>query len=121
MFTRWDISDTTSQSLMFLLMLTNAVTIFIPPVLLILEFRIWLDAARLLLVFVLQTGAAIAFTCWTPQIQCPDQTADDIGECKLLNSYTVIACWIIPAISLCYSVYFAIVVYMQSRIPDAVD
>ncbi|KAI6139570.1 hypothetical protein BKA82DRAFT_4517633 [Pisolithus tinctorius] len=137
MFTWWDISDTTSQSLMFLLMLTNAVTIFIPPVLLILEFRIWLDAARLLLVFVLQTGvwhqrraecvlrsspgAAIAFTCWTPQIQCPDQTADDIGVCKLLNSYTVIACWIIPAISLFYSVYVAIVVYLQSRIPDTVD
>ncbi|KIO04162.1 hypothetical protein M404DRAFT_1000677 [Pisolithus tinctorius Marx 270] len=111
MFTWWDISDTTSQSLMFLLMLTNAVTIFIPPVLLILEFRIWLDAARLLLVFVLQTDSM-------PRSK---SAADDIGVCKLLNSYTVIACWIIPAISLFYSVYVAIVVYLQSRIPDTVD
>ncbi|KAI6144652.1 hypothetical protein BKA82DRAFT_144825 [Pisolithus tinctorius] len=121
MFARWNISDTTSQSLMFVLILTNAVTIFIPPVLLILEFRIWLDAARLLLIFVLQTGAAIAFTCWSPQIQCPDQTADDMGVCKLLNAYTVMACWVIPTISLFYIVYFVIVVYMQSRMPDTVD
>ncbi|KAI6144656.1 hypothetical protein BKA82DRAFT_26814 [Pisolithus tinctorius] len=103
MFTRRNISDTTSQSLMFVLILTNAVTIFIPPVLLILEFRIWLDAARLLLIFVLQTAA------------------DDMGVCKLLNAYTVMACWIIPTISLFYIVYFVIVVYMQSRMPDTVD
>ncbi|KAI6008067.1 hypothetical protein EDC04DRAFT_3146480 [Pisolithus marmoratus] len=120
-FTRWSISDNTSQSLMFLLILTNATTIFIPPVLLILEFRIWLDAARLLLIFVLQTGAALAVACWSPQIQCPDQTSDDVGVCKLLNAYTVMACWVIPAISLLYGVYFAVVVYMQSRIPAAVD
>ncbi|KAI6103611.1 hypothetical protein F5141DRAFT_216851 [Pisolithus sp. B1] len=116
-FTRWSISDNTSQSLMFLLILTNVITIFIPPLLLILEFRIWLDAARVLLMFVLQTGAAIAFTCWSPQIQCPNQSADDMGVCKLLNAYTVIASWIIPVILLLYSVYFAVLVYMQSRIP----
>ncbi|KAI5983057.1 hypothetical protein EDD15DRAFT_1923653 [Pisolithus albus] len=97
-FTRWSISDNTSQSLMFLLILTNAITIFIPPFLSILEFRIWLDAARLLLMFVLQTGAATAFTCWSPQIQCPNQSASDIGVCKLLNAYTVMGSWVIPVI-----------------------
>lgn len=116
-FTRWSISDNTSQSLMFLLILTNAITIFIPPFLSILEFRIWLDAARLLLMFVLQTGAATAFTCWSPQIQCPNQSSSDIGVCKLLNAYTVMGSWIIPVILLLYSLYFAVLVYMQSRIP----
>ncbi|KAI6035839.1 hypothetical protein EDC04DRAFT_3142144 [Pisolithus marmoratus] len=120
-FTCWSISDSTSQSLMFFLMLTNAVTIFIPPVLLILEFRIWLDATCHLLIFVLQTGAATAFMCWSPQIQYPDETADNMGICKLLNAYTVMAYWIIPVISLLYSIYFAVVLYMQSHIPVTVD
>ncbi|KAI6035978.1 hypothetical protein BKA83DRAFT_621910 [Pisolithus microcarpus] len=44
-----------------------------------LNFEVWLDAARLLLMFVLQTGAATAFTCWSPQIQCPNQSSSDIG------------------------------------------
>ncbi|KAI5987317.1 hypothetical protein EDC04DRAFT_2912990 [Pisolithus marmoratus] len=86
-FTRWSISD---KSLMFFLMLTNAVTIFIPPVLLILEF---LNMAGC------RTSLVDICSADSPQIQYPDETADDMGVCKLLNAYTVMACWIIPVIS----------------------
>ena len=65
---------------------------------------------------------------------------DDIGVCQLISVYTLIACWIIPAICepriIClqsnvathlgkivvfYSIYFAVVVYLQSRIPVVVE
>ncbi|KAG6330135.1 hypothetical protein ID866_8954 [Astraeus odoratus] len=119
-FTRWNVSDSILRSLMILLVLTNAVTIPVPPILLLLEFRVWLDAARLFLLLVLQIGAATAFTCWNPRVQCPDETPDDTGVCKLLNTYTVMACWIIPVILVLYTVYFAVMVYLQSRIPVVV-
>ncbi|KIJ59200.1 hypothetical protein HYDPIDRAFT_33430 [Hydnomerulius pinastri MD-312] len=120
-FTRWDISDRTSRSLMTVFMLTNTTTIIMLPILLLVEFRVWLDAARVFLLLVAQIGSAAAFTYWNPQIQCPDQTADDIGVCKLINVYTMMGCWIIPALLVLYSTYFAIMVYRQSRIPVVVD
>ncbi|KAL4068131.1 hypothetical protein J3A83DRAFT_4256700 [Scleroderma citrinum] len=120
-FIRWNISDDILQSLMTLLILTNGITILVPPILLILEFRVWLDAARLLLLLVLQIGAATAFTYFFPKIHCPSQTPDDVGICKLLNTYTVMASWVIPVILVLYTAYFTLMVYLQSRIPVAVE
>ncbi|KAG1754509.1 hypothetical protein EDB19DRAFT_1666763 [Suillus lakei] len=115
-YARWDISDRCSRSLTAVFLLTNAGTILILPFLLLLEFRVWLDAARILLLAIAHIGSAVAFTYWIPQIQCPDQTADQQGVCKLINIYMLMGCWIIPAIT-----YFAAMVYRQSRIPVVVE
>jgi len=117
MFARWGVSDRISQSLMILFVVTNTTTLLMLPMLILVHFRIWLDTARLLLLFVLQVGSATAGTFWSPKAKCPDQTPDDIGVCQLIGVYTLIACWTIPAILVFYSTYFAIVVYLQSRIP----
>lgn len=120
-FVRWNISDTILRSLMTFLILINGITIFVPPVLLILEFRVWLDAARLLLLLVLQIGAATVFTYFNPKILCPSQTPDDIAVCELLDTYTVVASWVIPVVLTLYTSYFGIMVYLQSRIPVVVE
>ncbi|KIK97496.1 hypothetical protein PAXRUDRAFT_824889 [Paxillus rubicundulus Ve08.2h10] len=114
-------SDATDRSLMTVFVLTDTTTIIMLPILLLVEFRVWLDAARLFLLLVAQTGSATAFTYWNPQIQCPDQTTDEMGVCKLINAYTLMTCWVIPAILVLYSTYFAIMIYRQSRIPVVVD
>lgn len=120
-YARWDISDRCSRSLTAVFLLTNATTILIVPFLLLLEFRVWLDAARILLLAVGQIGSAVAFTYWSPKIQCPDQTADQQGVCKLINIYMLMGCWIVPVILILYSSYFAAMVYRQSRIPVVVE
>ncbi|KAF9242095.1 hypothetical protein BU15DRAFT_60601 [Melanogaster broomeanus] len=120
-FTRWDISDSTSRSLMTVFVLADTITIIMLPVLLIADFRVWLDMARLFLLLIVQIGPAAAFTYWDPRIQCPDQTPDDIGDCKLIDVSTMMACWVIPAILVLYSTYFSVMVYRQSRIPIVVD
>ncbi|KAG8217974.1 hypothetical protein J3R82DRAFT_6146 [Butyriboletus roseoflavus] len=120
MFTRWSISDPISQSLMILFILTNTTTLIMLPILILVPFRMWLDKARLLLLFVLQVGSAVAGSVWGPKIQCPNQTPDDLGICQLISVYTMIACWIIPTIFGFYSTYFAVVVCLQSRTPVAV-
>ncbi|KAF8447333.1 hypothetical protein L210DRAFT_2791200 [Boletus edulis BED1] len=120
-FARWTMSDRISQSLMILFILANTATLILLPILLLVEFRTWLDAARLFLLFILQVGSAAAGACWSPRIQCPDQNLDDIGVCQLISVYTLIASWIIPAMLLLYSSYFSAVVYLQSRIPVVVE
>ncbi|KAG1756521.1 uncharacterized protein EDB91DRAFT_21025 [Suillus paluster] len=120
-YTRWDISDRCSRSLTAVFILTNTTTILILPFLLLLKFRVWLDAARILLLMVAQIGSAAAFTYWNPQIQCPDQTADQLAVCKLINIYSLMGCWIVPAIFVLYASYFAATVYRQSRIPVVVE
>lgn len=120
-YARWDISDLCSRSLTAVFLLTNVITILILPFLLLLDFRVWLDAARILLLAIAQIASAVAFTYWNPQIQCPNQTADQQGVCKLINIYTLVGCWIIPAILVLYSSYFAAMIYRQSRIPVVVE
>ncbi|KAG2158376.1 uncharacterized protein EDB93DRAFT_1121138 [Suillus bovinus] len=120
-YARWDISDRCSRSLTVVFLLTNAATILVLPFLLLLKFRVWLDAARLLLLAIGQIGSAAAFTHWNPQIQCPDQTADQQGVCKLINLYMLVGCWIVPVILISYASFFAAMVYRQSRIPVAVE
>lgn len=120
-YSRWNISDRCSRSLTAVFLLTNITTILILPFLLLLEFRVWLDAARILLLTIAQIGSAVAFTYWSPQIQCPDQTADQQGVCKLINIYMLMGCWIIPVILILYASYFAAMVYCQSRIPVVVE
>ncbi|KAG1877864.1 hypothetical protein DFJ58DRAFT_752978 [Suillus subalutaceus] len=120
-YARWGISDRCSRSLTAVFLLTNATTILILPFLLILEFRVWLDAARISLLAIGQIGSAVAFTYWNPQIQCPDQTADQQGVCKLINFYMLMGCWVVPVILILYASYFAAMVYRQSRIPVVVE
>ncbi|KAJ8597962.1 hypothetical protein M405DRAFT_802817 [Rhizopogon salebrosus TDB-379] len=120
-YARWDDADSCSRSLTAVFILTNTATILIVPFLLLLEFRVWLDVARLLLLMTIQIGSAAAFTYWNPQIQCPDQTSDQLGVCKLINMYTLMACWLVPAILIVYVSYFAVMVYRQSRIPVVLE
>lgn len=120
-YSRWDISDRCSRSLTAVFLLINATTILILPFLLLLKFRVWLDAARILLLAIGQIGSAVAFTYWNPKIQCPDQTADQQGVCELINFYMLMGCWIVPAILILYASYFAAMVYRQSRIPVVVE
>ncbi|KAG2078067.1 hypothetical protein BDR04DRAFT_1087778 [Suillus decipiens] len=120
-YARWNISDRCSRSLTAVFLLTNITTILILSFLLLLEFRVWLDAARILLLAIAQIGSAVAFTYWSPRIQCPDQTADQQGVCKLINMYMLMGCWIIPVIFILYASYFAAMVYRQSRIPVVVE
>ncbi|KAG1891262.1 hypothetical protein F4604DRAFT_1705288 [Suillus subluteus] len=120
-YARWDISDRCSRSLTAVFLLTNATTILILPFLLLLEFRVWLDAARILLLAIGQIGSAVAFTYWNPQIQCPDRTADQQGVCKLINFYMLMGCWVVPVILILYASYFAAMLYRQSRIPVVVE
>ncbi|KAI9574169.1 hypothetical protein HD554DRAFT_2045019 [Boletus coccyginus] len=112
MFARWSVSDEISHSLMILFFLTNTTTLILLPILILVPFRVWLDAARLLLLLVLQAGSAVANTYWT---------SAGIGVCQVIDVYTMLACWIVPAILVFYSTYFAVVVYLQSRIPVVVE
>ncbi|KAH0826916.1 hypothetical protein J3R83DRAFT_4509 [Lanmaoa asiatica] len=123
MFSRWSMSDQISQSLMILFILTNTTTLIVLPMLILVQFRIWLDTARLLLLLVLQVGAKSLnfFSTWNRSDLVFLVAPDDMGVCQLIGVYTIIACWIIPAILVFYSTYFVVVVYLQSRIPVVVE
>ncbi|EGO20920.1 hypothetical protein SERLADRAFT_475312 [Serpula lacrymans var. lacrymans S7.9] len=111
LFTRWDVSSTSNRSLVVVLLLVNTITIIMLPVLLLLGFRVWLDAARLFFLLIAHIGTAAAFTYWNPKFQCPDQTPDQYGVCKLINIYTLIGCWIIPVVLVLYSGILAFTIY----------
>jgi len=114
-FYRWDISDHLERSLILVILLANTITVIALPVLILLQFRPWLDAARLAFLLVAHIGTAVAFTTWNATFTCPEQTGDQAGECKLINMYILLANWVNPAFLISYSVGLALMVHRRSR------
>lgn len=44
------------------------------------------------------TGIAAVYSAWVPNIPCSSSDGDEEGVCELVNTYTLIATWIIPAL-----------------------
>ena len=44
------------------------------------------------------TGVAAVYAAWAPNIQCSSSNGDEEGVCELVNTYILIAAWIIPVL-----------------------
>ncbi|TFK54968.1 hypothetical protein OE88DRAFT_1805376 [Heliocybe sulcata] len=115
-FFRWNVSDTRERSFAVLLLVVNTLTIIMLPLLILTTFRVWLDAARLFFLLIAHIGVAVAYVLWSPRFQCPDETPDQQGICMLINTYILIASWIIPAFLLTYAIFLLVVVYRLPRL-----
>jgi len=114
-FLRWDASPALERSLAVILLLTNAITVILVPILLILKFRVWLDIPRLLLLLVLHIGSAVAWTYCNAYIACPNTDPDQAGVCKLINVYILMFCWVNPVLLLVYAAGFGYMLYWRSK------
>jgi len=114
-FLRWDLSATAERSMMILALLANAITIIMLLILILLPFRLWLDTARLLFLLLLHVGLAAAFTYFNSKLECPIQTGDNDGICKLIDMYMLLASWVIPGFLIAYSSWLIFVVYRHWR------
>jgi len=117
--TRWDSSDPSQRTLVGVLILVNAITTIMLPSLMIVEFRMWLDAARLFFLLLAHIGTAALYASWNAGFACPDQDADAQGVCRLINMYVLIGSWVIPAMLLAYSSWLALVYYRYPHCLDA--
>jgi len=115
-FFRWEVSPPLERSLVVILLCTNVVTVIMVPLLLLLMFRVWLDVARSLLLLVLHTGSAAAFSYCNAYFTCPSQNPDQEGICRLINIYIIFASWVIPALLLMYGAGLAFMLYHRLQI-----
>ncbi|KAJ7740721.1 hypothetical protein DFH07DRAFT_838889 [Mycena maculata] len=115
MFLEWDTTDSNERPIIAVMLLTNALTMIILLILLILPFRAWLDTARFLFLLLAHIGIAGTFTFWNPKFHCPTSTPDLEGVCRLLNIYILIASWIVPVLLIIYSAGLALLVARSPR------
>lgn len=115
-FFRWDVSPPLERSLVVILLCTNAITVIMVPLLLILKFRVWLDIARILLLLVLHIGSAAAFTYCNTYFACTKNTVDEEGICRLINIYILLASWVNPGLLLAYGAGLGYMLYRHSQI-----
>jgi len=114
-FLRWDASPSLQRSLAVILLLTNAITVILVPILLIIRFRVWLDIPRLLFLLVIHIGSAVAWTYCNASITCPNTNPDQEGVCKLINVYILLFCWVNPALLLAYAAGFCYMLYWRAK------
>ncbi|KAI0318927.1 hypothetical protein OF83DRAFT_1112945 [Amylostereum chailletii] len=100
---RWEISNQTERSFVALFMTVDVITMIMLPILILREFRPWLDALRLTLLLLCHIGLAVAFCFQFQQITCLDKSLDGPGVCQLFNVYIVMASWVVPALLLIYA------------------
>ncbi|KAJ6596780.1 hypothetical protein DFH09DRAFT_1132699 [Mycena vulgaris] len=114
LFYEWDTSDPAEHPIVAVMLLTDAFTLILLLILLILPFRPWLDAARFLFLMLAHTGIAGAFTFWNPSFRCPASTPDSEGVCRLLNLYILVASWVIPVLLIMYATGLAVAMVHSS-------
>lgn len=121
MYFRWNISDTLEQALLVIILFVNCITIIVLPILILVPFRVWLDAARFLLLLFTHIGCAVAFVYWNPRFVCPDQTPDQLSLCQTLNMYILLGNWVIPGLLITYSCGLAAMLCIRSQPEPAFD
>ncbi|CAL1704940.1 unnamed protein product [Somion occarium] len=119
LYVRWDVSQTTQRNLVLILSVVNAITTIMLLVLIILPFRIWLDAARLLFLLIAHIGPAAGFTVYIAKEPCPEDNPDEEGVCNVINTYIAIASWVVPLCLVVYAICLASAVYRRRNfIPE---
>jgi len=88
------------------------------PLRLLVKFRTWLDAARLLLLLICHIGMATSFAIWNPSISCPDDTPESLRVCQLLNVYIIIASWVAPLLLTLYGIGLATYAWRYASKPE---
>ncbi|KAJ7751957.1 hypothetical protein B0H16DRAFT_1546889 [Mycena metata] len=116
-FLEWDNSDGTEHHIIAVMLLADTLTIILLCCLLILPFREWLDAARLLLLMLVHIGVAGVFSFWNPSFRCqwPTSTPDSVGVCRLLNLYILVASWVIPVLLIIYASGLTVAIVRSRR------
>ncbi|GJE95199.1 hypothetical protein PsYK624_113800 [Phanerochaete sordida] len=111
LYMHWGDGDSTQTALIVVILCVNVLTTIMVPLLLLVKFRVWLDAARTVFLLMAHFFAAIAFTMWAVKYSCP---SSDDGVCSMMNLYVVLASWVIPLLLLVYSVCFSVLVWRRS-------
>jgi len=116
LFLQWDVMNHTERSLMFIILGVDSFTIVILPILLLRQFRPWLDAARFCLLIILHTGVAGLFTYKSREFQCSAQTVDQGAVCNLIVLYVIISSWLVAACIIGYACGLAVLFRRLSRV-----
>jgi len=121
LFARWDSIDVFDRSLISIFILTDTITVIMLPILLILHFRVWLDAARLFFLLTIHISSAGVFTSqqMSPVQGCFSKESNELAICKVMSTLTLVACWMVPALLILYAGFLSCVVCLSSRLNES--
>ncbi|KAJ3572501.1 hypothetical protein NP233_g3051 [Leucocoprinus birnbaumii] len=112
-FLQWDPMERSERALISVMLMANVITLLTLLVLLLVEFRDWLDAARVCFLLIAQIGTAGAFAFWRPQFNCKEKLGDQQGICDMISMFILIGSWIIPVLLVTYLVGLAVLLYRR--------
>ncbi|KAF9567524.1 hypothetical protein CPC08DRAFT_703066 [Agrocybe pediades] len=113
--------DHLERSLLLVMMLIDTITVVMLPMLLLVPFRPWLDAARLFFLAVSHLGIALLFVLKTSSFKCTSSNVDEEAICSLILLYVTVTVWFVPALVIGYSCGLAFLVYRLSKIEASGD
>ncbi|KAI0673047.1 hypothetical protein C8Q78DRAFT_1123016 [Trametes maxima] len=116
-FLLYDKSDASQRNFVGVLIFINALTAMLLPALLIVQFRPWLDAARLLFLILAHFGVGGLFTAWQSSFKCPTESNAEHDRCRSINLAIMICSWVVPALLTWYSAFLAVMYYWRRDHP----
>ncbi|KAI9065103.1 hypothetical protein FKP32DRAFT_1568428 [Trametes sanguinea] len=110
-------ADPSQRNFVGVFIFADALTAILMPALLIVQFRPWLDAARLLFLLLTHFGTAILFTVWNPSFRCTADTYAELKQCQSVNTAILVCGWVLPAMLIWYSAFLAVMYYWRKDHP----
>lgn len=117
-FSQWDFIDRSEKSFLAAMIVMNTLTVIGLPILILVDFKPYLDGARIFLLFVAHIGMAVTFVSWFPNFECP--TEEDIRRvCHTINTSIMVLNFVVPGIFMLYAVCLGIYSYLRYMEPPS--
>ncbi|KAG5727625.1 hypothetical protein E4T56_gene12310 [Termitomyces sp. T112] len=122
LFSQWTALDASERSLILVMLITHSVTVVVLLLLLILHFRPWLDAARMMFLLTIQFGMAGVFVHYYPSFQCLNQVTRQEGICTFIIALILVGSWITPILFVIYVFGLALMIWRnRAMTSESVD
>ncbi|KAI0748297.1 hypothetical protein C8Q80DRAFT_1344547 [Daedaleopsis nitida] len=114
-----DRSDRAQKNLVLVMIFVDAATCAMSIALILVKFHGYVDGARLALLLTGHIGTAALFTLFNPTFVCPTQLSER-KVCKDVNLAILVCNWVLPALLVWYSAYFAVTHFRGQDEPAAI-
>ncbi|KAF8894556.1 hypothetical protein BD779DRAFT_1669044 [Infundibulicybe gibba] len=110
----WHAYDGSQRAIMIVLVSINGISAILLYLMIVVHFRIWLDAARISCLLIFQVGGTVTFALASPAFPCQNLGSQPL--CRQLSSAYVVIGWVFSG----FLLFYAFILAFISHVPRPV-
>jgi len=111
----WSTYNTAQRAIVIMSLVINGVSAILLYLMIVVHFRVWLDAARVAFVLLFQLASTVTFALFSPNLPCNNLGSET--DCRHVTSAVINGGWTLLGLLLFYAFYLAVMSYIPMPPP----